>query len=414
MVEQLQIIKLLINLVLAVFTVYFTSLAIFSLLKDKQYKSALPQKRFAILIAARNEEMVLPNLIKSLKNQDYPAELFDIIVMPNNCTDNTKELALAAGAKIFECPYPVKSKGEVLHQYFAKALRSKENYDAYCVFDADNIVNVDYLQKVNDALCSGVKIGQGYRESKNPTDTVISGSYSIYYYMIDRFYNRARGVLDVSCLINGSGFVVSSEIIRKFGGWNTKTMTEDIEFSTLCVLAKEKVQWIPAAKFYDEQPLTFEQSWKQRKRWTTGCIQGLETYGLRLLKMAITKRSRSALDFLMFYLTPIIQGLCMILFMVNVMIGMLYWRLDMLEEIQIILCLIYPLAFVSVGVLTSIAVLKLENKDYKKMFKSIFYYWFFILSWIPINVICLVKKQTEWLPIAHTCVVDINDVSSSI
>ena len=70
--------------------------------------------RFAILIAARNEELVIGPLINSLLTQDYPAELYDIWVVPNNCTDNTARAAEQFGAKVLECTVPVKSKGEVL------------------------------------------------------------------------------------------------------------------------------------------------------------------------------------------------------------------------------------------------------------------------------------------------------------
>ena len=406
--------QMFINIILTIFTVYFTCIALFSLMKDKEYKKVNPLKRFAILVAARNEEVVLPNLIESLKNQTYPSDLYDIVIIPNNCSDNTEKIALENGAKVFNCPLPVSSKGDALNQYFDSIIKNPNNYDAFCIFDADNIVNHDYLERVNDALCNGVKVGQGYRESKNPTDTVISGSYSIYYYMIDRFYNRARAVLDISCLINGSGFVVSREIIEKFNGWHTKTMTEDIEFSTLCVLAGEKVQWIPDAKFFDEQPLTFEQSWKQRKRWTTGCIQGLQTYGWRLLVSSIKNRCRSSLDFLMFYLTPCIQGLCFVSFVLMVNTSVLYLKVEMYDKIHVFIYLWYLFIFISIGVLTSTAALKLENKDYKKMTKSLFYFWFFIVSWVPINVICLFKKQTVWHPIEHTRAVTINEISNLI
>ena len=67
--------------------------------------------RFAVLIAARNEEQVIGPLINSLLTQDYPADLYDIWVIPNNCTDHTAQAARGFGARVLECPFPVKSKG---------------------------------------------------------------------------------------------------------------------------------------------------------------------------------------------------------------------------------------------------------------------------------------------------------------
>lgn len=91
--------------------------------------------RFAVLIAARNEELVIGPLINSLLEQEYPAELYDIYVIPNNCTDNTALAARQFGAEVLECTVPVRSKGEVLR--FAEEQLSGRHYDAFCVFDAD-------------------------------------------------------------------------------------------------------------------------------------------------------------------------------------------------------------------------------------------------------------------------------------
>ena len=81
--------------------------------------------RFAVLIAARNEEQVIGPLINSLLTQDYPADLYDIWVIPNNCTDHTAQAARGFGARVLECPFPVKSKGEVL-RFAYNRLRGRE------------------------------------------------------------------------------------------------------------------------------------------------------------------------------------------------------------------------------------------------------------------------------------------------
>ena len=79
--------------------------------------------------------------------------------------------------------------------------------------------------------------------------------------------------------MNGSGFAVTTALLRRLGGWHTVTMTEDYEFSAQCAMLGERVHFVPEALIYDEQPLTFRQSWKQRRRWTTGSLQGLQNYG---------------------------------------------------------------------------------------------------------------------------------------
>ena len=116
----------------------------------------------SILIAARNEETVIKNLINSLKKQNYPSNKYDVYVIVNNCTDNTLEVAKNAGAKIIECKQKVKSKGEVLKYTFNK-LNSNDEIDAYVIFDADNVVHREFLNKMNDSINCGYEVVQGFR-----------------------------------------------------------------------------------------------------------------------------------------------------------------------------------------------------------------------------------------------------------
>ena len=157
--------------------------------KIRKYKA---KTRFAILIAARNEEKVIGNLLDSLNKQNYPKELYDIFVIPNNCTDKTKEIAASKGATTIDCQVPVSSKGDALKFGFKFMLQNYPEYEAYCIFDADNIVHPDFLKRMNDAKLAGYKVAQGYRDSKNPSDTWISSCYSLYYLIQNYFFNQAR------------------------------------------------------------------------------------------------------------------------------------------------------------------------------------------------------------------------------
>ena len=81
-------------------TVYFAAVALrWMFAKRKSWPQAAPRTRFAVVIAARNEEAVIGRLVKSLMEQDYPRELFDVYVAPNNCTDDTAGAAFQAGER---------------------------------------------------------------------------------------------------------------------------------------------------------------------------------------------------------------------------------------------------------------------------------------------------------------------------
>ena len=102
---------LILTLLLKAASLWFLAVALFALRKPKRYAVCAPRTRFACLVAARNEEAVIGALVESLKKQDYPDALYDIFVIPNNCTDDTEAAALCAGAKIFRCFEPVRCKG---------------------------------------------------------------------------------------------------------------------------------------------------------------------------------------------------------------------------------------------------------------------------------------------------------------
>ena len=252
------------------YTLYYiiTGIVVF-FKKNIKFNESKPKTKFAVLIPARNESMVISNLIDSLKRQSYPKELFDIFVVPNNCTDDTKDVSLKRGAKIIEIKEDIKTKGDALKHTFKVLSDEYLEYDAYCVFDADNIVHPNFLQKMNDAYVSGVKVAQGYRDSKNPSDTWISSCYSLFYLIQNYFFNQARSIMSLSSSINGTGFMVASSVIKEYG-FDTFTMTEDIEFAAKCALNNIKIGFVKEAITYDEQPLKFLVSCKQRKRWSVG------------------------------------------------------------------------------------------------------------------------------------------------
>lgn len=159
------------------------------------------------VVCARNEERVIRALLLSLLNQDYPRELIDIYVIADNCTDNTVNIARSLGVNVYERFNPTHlGKGYALEWFFAQILSQKPYaYDAFCVFDADNIVDAGFFRAMNHKLCCGEEIVQGYRDMKNPIDNWISISYSFHYWSNNLLYHLPRYNLGLSPLINGTG-----------------------------------------------------------------------------------------------------------------------------------------------------------------------------------------------------------------
>ena len=207
-----------------IFWLYQIGISVCSLIKLKD-KPMLKNKKhkFMAIIPAHNEENVVKNLIESLKNQDYPKELIDMYVIADNCTDNTAKIAKDAGAIVYErFDEEHKTKGYAMQWFLKQKIEENADYDAFCVFDADNIADVNFIKNMNKKLCEGETVVQGYRDIKNPTDTWITAGYAIFYWTMNRFYHLAIYNVGLSPLINGTGFMVKFDIIKP-DGWNIVT-----------------------------------------------------------------------------------------------------------------------------------------------------------------------------------------------
>ena len=149
--------------------------------------------RYAAIISARNESAVIGRLIRTLKEQDYPSELLDVIVVADNCTDNTAEVARSAGAIVYERFNKVQvGKGYALDYLFKHIFeeQGEDAYDAFFVFDADNIVDPQFVREMNKMYDTGEYSAlTSYRNSQNFCANWISAGYALWFLRESRFLN---------------------------------------------------------------------------------------------------------------------------------------------------------------------------------------------------------------------------------
>jgi len=353
-------------------------------------------KRIGVLIPARNEEGVIRDSVSTLLRQDYPREQYDVIVLANNCTDRTAELAAAAGARVLTPDVPTRSKGEVLR--FAFSALKDAGYDLYCIFDADNLVDAGYLSAVNRTFCAGAQVAQGFRDSKNPTDSIFSGWCSIFYWFMSRLYNETRAALGESCAINGTGFAVSAELIDTIG-FDPCSLTEDLEFSSQCALHDVKIHYMPDALTYDEQPLTLKTCYTQLRRWTGGAAQCQKRHGRQLL----SKGTFSATDMLISFS----GGPLIILGLLTSLCGF-GWMAALLLADQVTPAL--ALGLNAAGMLASLLALqagaaticRAMRKPIRPMLPAILTFpGYALLSFLAGAVTQLAGPPARWIPVAH-------------
>ncbi|MCQ2452016.1 MAG: glycosyltransferase [Oscillospiraceae bacterium] len=377
--------------VIKVFSAYFALLGLCTLLRRRPATGPVALSRFAVLVAARNEASCIVGLIESLKKQNYPPDLVDIWVLPNNCTDDTAGVARQAGARVMDMPAHVQSKGAALNCAADRLLRSGRAYDAFCVFDADNEADPSFLAEMNRAL-AGARIAKSRILAKNPFQSGIAGCYEIYFCTANRFLNRAREQLGLSARVIGTGFAIRRDYLQELGGFPCRTMTEDAELYAACLTRGERIAYCEKAITYDEEPLTLKESLIQRRRWMSGIADVARLTLTTQLSAFACRPSLSGLDGMLQFIYPTLQAFTPI-FLALALLG------GSLTLPGLLLSL--PLAYLgALGM--ALPALLLEGRLSPRLWKGLLLYPLFMATFLPLQLLALVKKQTVWKEIRHT------------
>jgi len=388
-----------VQILIAGITLYYFVLAFIGIRRKPEKKDYEPVKKFAVTIAAHNEEKVIAQLVQNLQGMDYPRELFDIYVVADNCTDRTAILAKKAGAIVFQRYNDKKrGKGYALEWLFAKIFSLKKEYDAVVIFDADNLVKKNFLKEMNNKLCDGEKIVQGYIDSKNPFDTWVTNTFSIAFWLMNRMIQLARFNLGISNVLAGTGMCISTDVLKKIG-WGAHSLTEDLEFTMKALMYGIKTSWAHDAVVYDEKPLTFMQSFYQRKRWAQGQIDVASRYLVLLVVKGLKEKKwmyfDAALHLFQPFFTMIGTGFLLIQFMTflqpyytNIFIEFIPWAVW-----QVI-----------TGIITVFPVLALYlDRIPWRAYLGLILFPIFMYSWIPIIFVGFMhRNRKEWSHTKHT------------
>lgn len=369
--------------------------------------------RYAVMISARNEEKVIGLLLDSIRKQNYPAELIDIYVVADNCTDATAQIAREHGAFVTERFDTVHiGKGYALTMlYDLIQQQPAKSYDGYFIFDADNVLDTDYIRHMNSVFMTGQEVVVGYRTAKNFDDNWITAAYGVYFIYESEFANRARDLIGASAFLSGTGCLFSQGFLDGYGGWKWHGLTEDLECTSELLLDGHRVAYCTDAVLYDEQPRTFRASLTQRVRWVKGYLLALRENGGKLVKKLFSRHGFPVYDFLMnigpltiFILAMVIdiadlaaavvrgEGAAAIVGMIGGKLGSVYGGLYLM------------------GVVTLLAEWKrILAPAWKKLLYTltfpVFMFSFILIYFMILTCSC------EWKPMEHTAQVSIEDLS---
>lgn len=397
------IVFLIIQFVTSVLVGWNGVIAFIGLLKKKSERgSSEPKNRFAVVVCAKNEEKVLSHLLKSLSEQDYPGDFWHVYLLADHCTDGTAQLAASYPfVTVYErTDGPESGKGAVLAWGIAKILREKsDTFDALMTFDADNVVKSDFMTRMNEHLNKGNQLVQGNRIGGEPYRTYVTKWYACYWPLYSLFYSYPREKLGLSCFLTGTGFACKKELLEKYG-WNTSSITEDVEFAFQQCLRRDRTAFCFEAMCYDEQPSSFTVMVRQLARWCTGNYQIFLRYIGKWCNAFFEKPSLRLLDNLLLLLMGPSSVFNLIAQIVLNVLLVLYFHA--VHPMQVLLFL----AGYIFAVGAAIVVTRYFRIPFRKLCPAIFTFPVFLYIYTFCSMYSLIFPQKKWKPIAHEGLMD--------
>ena len=388
---------------------YQVVLSVFGLIHRKQKLIFKPEKRFAILVAAHDEEQVIGPLLENLKRLDYPKNLYEVFVIADNCSDQTAVIARGHGVKAVERHTEAeRGKGFAIRWMLDRLKESNESYDAVVMFDADNLVGTNFLLVMNEFLLKGKKVIQGYLDIKNPYDSWVSISMAISYWYTNRMWQLARYNLGLSCALGGTGLCIDMPLLQRLG-WQATGLTEDVEFGARCVTLGIYPVWAHDAKVYDEKPIMLLASMRQRLRWMQGHFNCAQQYMLPLLSSSVAEGSLAKLDAAIYLFQPM---RFLILFFTSFM---LLFQLSApsagpLSQVTQLLPTWFW-AVVNIFILIQMPIAMLLDRIHWKAFIGLPLFPFFMLTWFPVTLMALFTRHNRvWKHTVHTRAIQFDEL----
>lgn len=381
------------------------------------------ERRYGVVICARNEETVISSLIDSIAKQTFPSARLHVFVCADNCTDKTAEICRALGCTVYERQDKTRARKGYALQYLFDCIQRDfgvSTFDGFFFFDADNLLKEDFIATMDgvfDEKRSGVIVG--YRSTKNFDTNVISAGYGIHFYKSIMNYHRPRTMLGLNTHIAGTGFLINARLLQN--GWKHVGLTEDAELTQELTAMGERIEFCEQAEFYDEQPHNFFVAWRQRLRWSKGRLIAFFVYGHKLLRGLFTQkglRKKCSCYDVFFYNFPkslIAAALTAIYplteFILSLISGAFFATFDPWGLVWLALKALAS-SWLSSTLINALVCIRERKRIHCSTSKLIWYtltaYWFSMIS-LPVAV-CSLLIRVKWKPIKHDDAKKIDDL----
>lgn len=365
---------------------------------------------FCFLVPARYESKVIEGLLISLKKQTFKINMKDVYVIVESKKDETINICKKYNASVIIRKHlELQRKGYALDEAVKQILKSKKHYDAYFIFDADNVLDKNYLKNMIPIFDLGYDMATGYRNCKNGNKSVIAASSALTFSLVNTVFNDKKNKETRNITFSGTGFYIRGSLIEKWKGYPFHTLTEDYELSSYATLNNLTTYYNTKSVFYDEQPVKFKDTINQRIRWIRGYFDVRRMYNKKMFK-ALDKNDKnygSKLDeaigivpYIFMVVGLVIWFLSLIFFITyNLLLHNNVWKRHLLELI-IFMLFVYFVLFIMTLVIVMLEGNKIDL-TLKSKIKVLFFNPIFMISYVPCAIKALTLKEVKWTRVEH-------------
>ena len=258
------------------------------LFRDPGHRADGKQRRFAILVPARNEERLLGRLLEGLCALRYPADRYDVHVVADNCDDRTAAVARRFPVEVHERSEPEKPGKAAALGWLLRRI-PLDGYDAVVIIDADSTASENLLEVANTCLADGALAVQAHDRVANPEASPASALAGLAFSLHNFVLPLGREALGLSAGLNGNGMVLAT-CLAKDAEWESFGPAEDAELHASLVQAGQRVHFEPRISVAAEMPTSVAAAAAQNRRWDAGRAAAARRHGLRLLSSALYSR----------------------------------------------------------------------------------------------------------------------------
>lgn len=374
-----------------------------------------PSKRnsghdFCFLVPARYEAKVIEGLLISIKKQTIKVNMKDVYVIVESKDDPTVNICKKYNATVVIRKHlELQRKGYALDEAVKFIINKSIHYDAYFIFDADNVLDKNYLKNMIPIFDMGYDLASGYRNCKNGNESVIAACSALTFSLVNTVFNDKKNKETKNITFSGTGFYIRGELIEKWKGYPFHSLTEDYELSSYATLNNLTTYYNTKSVFYDEQPLRFKDTINQRVRWIRGYFDVRKMYTKKMFESLDKNDSNNGskmdesvgiVPFIFIVVGLVFWFLSLVFFITyNLLMSNKVWKSHLLE-----LAIFIMIIYLTMSVMTFV-ILMIEGKKLdltlKSRLKAMAINPIFMISYVPCAIRALTSKEVKWTRVDH-------------